>query len=614
MIRKIELLAPAKNLECAIEAINHGADAVYMGAPAYSARYSAGVSLEDIAAAVVYAHQFDVKIYIAINTILTDSELVDAEAMIWKLYHIGVDALIIQDMGITRLHLPPIALHASTQVDNRDVEKIAFLEAVGFTQIVLARELTISQIKEVAQRSPIALECFVHGALCVSYSGQCYISQALTGRSANRGTCAQYCRLPYTLKDANGQVLAQDKHLLSLKDLHRAGDLEALIDAGVTSFKIEGRLKDLSYVKNITAYYRQCLDKIIAANSGLQRASLGLSTVSFTPDPYKSFNRGLTPYQLDRDKADIASVDSPKSYGKMVGWAYRVGADAVEVEQLQEPLHNGDGVCFINEQGQMEGFRVNKALSYDSQRATQRLYPLDMPRLLGRKQLYRNLDIEFEKQLSKPTAIRRVGLYIALSESDQGYVLTLTDDQGIEVSHQIDIAKSQAHKPQSTRIIQELSKVGDTIFDIQDIKLSLCADYFIPASILSQSKREALSKLMEQRKQHYTAPAPFVAGSRSARYPYMRLDYRANIHNREAAAFYQQHGVEHIEYSFESQTRKQVPLMFTKHCLKYYFGWCPKQPHLSDYTAPAEPLSLHYKDTMVTLSFDCRSCMMVVEW
>ena len=396
--RKIELLAPAKNLVCGIEAVNHGADAVYIGAPKFGARAAATNSLEDIRRLTEYAHLYCVRVYVTVNTILRDEELVETERMIGELYRIGVDALIVQDMGITRLNIPPIPLHASTQMDNRTVGKVRFLAEAGFRQVVLARELSLDEIASIHQACPdVPLEVFVHGALCVSYSGQCYVSQACFGRSANRGECAQFCRLPFSLVDADGKTIVRDKHLLSLKDMNQSDLLEQLLDAGATSLKIEGRLKDVGYVKNVTAAYRQKLDAIFARRREYVRASSGISRFHFRPQLNKSFNRGFTHYFLEGRTEDIGSPDSPKSLGEEMGTLKEQRDGWLSVSGVK-PFHNGDGVCFLDEQGRLQGFRVNRVVD-------NRIFPAgEVSRIPLRTRLYRNFDQEFEKLLARKSA------------------------------------------------------------------------------------------------------------------------------------------------------------------------------------------------------------------
>ena len=418
--RKIELLAPAKNLECGIEAINHGADAVYIGAPKFGARAAAVNSLEDIEALVKHAHLYNARIYVTVNTILKEEELQETEEMIHALYRIGVDALIVQDMGITQLNLPPIPLHASTQMDNRTPEKVKFLKEAGFRQVVLARELSLREIKKIHDTCPeVPLEVFVHGALCVSYSGQCYVSQACFGRSANRGECAQFCRLPFSLVDSDGKVMVKDKHLLSLKDLNQSDELEQLLDAGASSFKIEGRLKDVSYVKNVTAAYRQKLDAIFAHRQEYVRASSGTCRFDFRPQLDKSFSRGFTHYFLHGRDKEIFSFDTPKSLGEEMGTMKEARGNYLTVAGLKS-FNNGDGVCYIDEQGRLQGFRINRVDG-------NKLYPQEMPQIKPRTRLYRNFDQEFERILSRKSAERKLSVSILLADNNFGFPLTLTD-------------------------------------------------------------------------------------------------------------------------------------------------------------------------------------------
>ena len=402
VLRKIELLAPARNLECGIEAVNHGADAVYIGAPKFGARAAATNSMDDIGRLTDYAHLYGVRIYVTVNTILKDEELKETEDMIWELYRRGVDALIVQDMGLTRLNLPPIPLHASTQMDNRTAGKVRFLAEAGFRQVVLARELSLDEIAAIHKTCPdTPLEVFVHGALCVSYSGQCYASQACFGRSANRGECAQFCRLPFSLVDADGRVVVKDKHLLSLKDMNRLDMLEQLLDAGVTSLKIEGRLKDVAYVKNVTAAYSQRLDAILKRRKEYVRASSGTCRLDFRPQPEKSFSRGFTHYFLEGRGEDIASFDTPKSLGEAMGTLKEQRGGWVSVAGVK-PFHNGDGVCYLDEQGRLQGFRINRVEG-------NKLFPAgNVVRIRPRTPLFRNLDQEFERALARKSAERKI--------------------------------------------------------------------------------------------------------------------------------------------------------------------------------------------------------------
>ena len=450
--RPIELLAPAKNLECGIEAINHGADAVYIGAPRFGARAAAGNSLEDIAALVQHAHVYNARIYVTVNTILRDEELKDTEAMIWDLYRAGVDALIIQDMGITRLNLPPIPLHASTQMDNRTVQKVKFLVDVGFRQVVLARELTLDEIAKIHAACPdTLLEVFVHGALCVSYSGQCYVSQACFGRSANRGECAQFCRLGFDMVDADGKVIARNKHLLSLKDMNQSENLEALLDAGASSLKIEGRLKDVSYVKNVTAYYRQKLDAILKRRKEYIRASSGTVKLAFRPQLDKSFSRGFTDYFVHGRNPGIFSFDTPKSLGEEVGTVKEIRGNYLTVAGVKS-FSNGDGLCYLDERGKLCGFRVNRVDG-------NKLYPQEMPRVKPKTRLYRNFDQEFERVMQKKSAERKIAVTLRLEENNFGFTLSVADEDDNRISLAMPREKELARTPQLENLKNQLSKL-----------------------------------------------------------------------------------------------------------------------------------------------------------
>ena len=454
--RTIELLAPARNLACGLAAVDHGADAVYIGAPRFGARAAATNTTEEIGQLVEYAHRFGVRIYVTLNTILRDDELNEATDLVWQLYRLGVDALIVQDMSLLRLPLPPIPLHASTQMDNRTPQKVQFLQQAGFRQVVLARELSLQQIRAIHQTCPqVALEVFVHGALCVSYSGQCYASQACFGRSANRGECAQFCRLPFTLVDADGRVVSRDKHLLSLRDMNRMERLEELLDAGVTSLKIEGRLKEVSYVKNITAAYRRKLDELFARRLEYQAASWGRVTTTFTPQADKSFSRGFTSYYLDGRGEEVASMDTPKSMGELMGTLKEQRQGMLTVTGVK-PFHNGDGACFLNERGEMQGFRINRV-------ENGRLYPAaPLPRIKPRTPIYRNYDQEFEKQLDRKSSERKIALSWSLWDLPTGFVLQATDATGRRAALRFEAEKQRANTPQEEPIRRQLTRLGDT--------------------------------------------------------------------------------------------------------------------------------------------------------
>ena len=599
--RPIELLAPAKNLECGLEAINHGTDAVYIGAPRFGARAAAGNSLEDIAELVKYAHLYRVRIYVTVNTILRDEELKETEDMIWDLYRIGVDALIVQDMGITRLNLPPIPLHASTQMDNRTPEKVKFLTEAGFRQVVLARELSLDEISRIHQTCPdTPLEVFVHGALCVSYSGQCYVSQACYGRSANRGECAQFCRLGFNLVDADGKAIARNKHLLSLKDMNQSENLEALLDAGASSLKIEGRLKEVSYVKNVTAYYRQKLDAILKRRKEYVRASSGTVKLAFKPQPEKSFSRGFTDYFLHGRNPGIFSFDTPKSLGEEVGFVKEIRGNYLTVAGVK-PFSNGDGLCYLDEQGRLQGFRVNRV-------ENNKLFPQEMPRLKPKTRLYRNYDQEFEKVMQKKSAERKISVSICLEENNFGFTLSMADEDKNQISLVLPREKELARVPQADNLRNQLGKLGNTPFELNTIELRLTDNWFIPSSELADLRRRAVEKLLEARRITYPQErARWVETNHT--FPAKELTYLENVMNHEAEAFYRQHGVERVAPAFEKEQPKDAVLMFCKHCIRYSMGWCPTHHRVrSPYR---EPFFLVSSDgRRFRLQFDCKVCQM----
>lgn len=601
--RKIELLAPAKNLECGIAAIDHGADAVYIGAPKFGARAAAVNSLEDIAALVEYAHLYNARIYVTVNTILKDEELQETEKMIWALFRAGVDALIVQDMGITGLNLPPIPLHASTQMDNRTVEKVRFLADAGFRQVVLARELSLREISKIHEACPdVPLEIFVHGALCVSYSGQCYVSQACFGRSANRGECAQFCRLPFSLVDAEGRVIVKDKHLLSLKDLNQSDELEALLDAGASSFKIEGRLKDVSYVKNVTAAYRRKLDAIFARRKEYARASSGSCRYAFNPQLDKSFSRGFTHYYLHGRTKDVFSFDTPKSLGEEMGTMKEARGNYLTVAGLKS-FNNGDGVCYIDEQGRLQGFRINRVEG-------NKLYPQEMPRIKPRTVLYRNFDQEFEKILVRKSSERRIAVSVRLTDTPFGFALTLTDEDDNSVTLSLAREKEPARTPQEENLKTQLAKFGNTPFEAVRIDIDFAGNWFLPASVLADFRRQAVEKLISARRINYRREL-FVLKPTAHAFPQSTLTYLGNVMNAQAVSFYAGHGVASIAPAFERAPAEKAVLMFCKHCLRYSMGWCPvHQRERSPYREPYYLVSTDGK--RFRLEFDCKNYQMKV--
>ena len=616
--RKIELLAPAKNLECGIEAVNHGADAVYIGAPKFGARAAAVNSLEDIAALAEYAHLYNVRVYVTVNTILKEEELAETERMIWDLYRIGVDALIVQDMGITRLNLPPIPLHGSTQMDNRTPEKVRFLTDAGFRQVVLARELSLHEIRNIHEACPeTPLEVFVHGALCVSYSGQCYVSQACFGRSANRGECAQFCRLPFSLVDADGKTIVRDKHLLSLKDLNQSEVLEDLLDAGASSLKIEGRLKDVSYVKNVTAAYRQKLDAIFARRREYVRASSGSCRFDFVPQLDKSFSRGFTHYFLQGREREISSFDTPKSLGEEMGTMKEQRGNYLTVAGVK-PFHNGDGVCFLDEQGRLKGFRINRVDG-------NKLYPAgEVPRIKPRTRLYRNFDQEFERILSRKSAERKIGIEWELADTPSGFALTAADEDGNRVTLSFPCSKELARTPQQEHLRTQLGKLGNTPFEVvalggmddtsvkaaPAVVINLSHNWFIPASVIADWRRQVTDRLIAARRITYRRELHVWKPTRHC-FPMKSLTYLGNVMNTSARSFYLEHGAVSVEPAYEKQAVPEAVLMFCKHCLRYSMGWCPT--HQKGHSPYREPYYLVGTDgKRFRLTFDCKNCQMKV--
>ncbi|MEL4425589.1 U32 family peptidase [Shewanella indica] len=608
---KLELMAPAKNADFGIEAIRHGADAVYIGGPAFGARHTAGNSIEDITRLCEFAHKYHAQVFVTINTILLDDELEEARRLIWAVYEAGADAIIVQDLGLLELDLPPIALHASTQMDNRVPAKVAFLEHVGFSQVVLARELSLSQIRAVAAETKMRLEFFIHGALCVAYSGQCYISEAYTDRSANRGECSQQCRMPGNLKTRQGDIIASNDHMLSLKDNNQTDNLEALIDAGIRSFKIEGRLKDLSYVKNVTAHYRQQLDAIMARRPEFEPSSHGRCSYSFTPDPDKSFNRGKTDYFVNERKADIGDFRTPKYLGIEVGKVSKIGKDFIQVDSDTE-FHNGDGLGFFAANYQkarlsddkLTGFRVNRAEGNT-------LYLKNMPKdLYVGATLYRNKDQAFEALLAKESAERTLLLDFSLSNTQTGLALTAADRHGHQATVTADFEKQQAKDIGRNResLGKHLAKLGNSDFRLGQVDLGDAEAVFVPASIINGLRRDAVAALDEARIQGYQRPTPWIRDD-SARFPQRSLTYLGNVANQKAKDFYTRHGVVSIRDAYEVRPVKgDAPLMITKHCIRYSYNMCPKEvPGIK-----AEPLEMELGGKQFKLVFDCHKCEMLL--
>ena len=615
----LELLSPAKTAAIGREAILHGADAVYIGGPSFGARDKAGNSIDDIAGLVQFAHRFHAKIYVTLNTILHDAELEAARKLAWDCWNAGVDALIVQDMGLLELDLPPIDLHASTQCDIRTPEKASFFSNVGFSQIVLARELTIDEIARVRSAVPAdtIIEHFIHGALCVAYSGQCYISHAHTGRSANRGDCSQACRLPYTLEDAQGRVVAFEKHLLSVKDNNQSANLLALIAAGVRSFKIEGRYKDAPYVKNITGHYRRLLDEILDERSDLAHASSGRVKLAFTPDPDKTFHRGATDYFSRGRQVDIGAFDTPTFAGTLLGTVSKIGPDWFDIETAQA-MANGDGLNYMYKR-ETRGIRANKVQQMGS---GWRVWPNEkITELVGLRvglEIKRNSDHAWEMVLSKKSAERKIGIRAWLSETPDGFSLMLSDEEGIEATATIVQEKRLAQQPGTAeqKLREQLDRFGSTDFALGEIRIEWSQPWFVPSSALNQLRRDAVAALESARLAAYVRLPRKAAVEPPVQYPEESLSFLANVYNRAAQDFYRKHGVQLIAAAYEAHEEAgEVPLMITRHCIRYSLSLCPKQAKGVTGVqgqVRAEPMMLVNGSEKLRLEFDCRNCEMHV--
>lgn len=616
----IELLSPAKNIETAKQAILHGADAVYIGGPQFGARHNAGNSLQDIESLMQFAHLFYAKVYVTLNTILHDNELNLAQTLITQLYEIGVDALIIQDMGILMLDIPPIDLHASTQMDIRTTEKAKFLADVGFSQLVVARELSLPDVTDIAAKTDATIEYFIHGALCVAFSGQCYISHAQTGRSANRGDCSQACRLPYTLKDEQGQIIAHQKHLLSMKDNNQSEHLFELINAGVRSFKIEGRYKDVGYVKNVTAFYRQKLDAILSERADLNAASSGRVEYQFIPDAARSFNRGSTDYFIRGRQYDIGAFDSPKSIGMPIGKVLSVNKSTIDIETSQT-LHNGDGLNLLIDR-EMVGFSVNNVEKIAEH--CFRIFPNEMPKdihlAIPPMRINRNFDHQWQQRLLKESSKRKIKIDIIAHFSKEMLSLVATCREGnaqiIRVHLDINDTFAIADKPEQAKesVIKGLSKLGQTIYRANNVTINGDLMPFIPSAQLNQIRRDLIDTLTNERLKSRQRNERKSESNSKPIYPHSALSFLANVYNQKAKAFYYDHGVELIENAYEAhEVKDNAPLMITKHCLRYSFKLCPKQVFKeTGAKIKATPLSLLNNNEQLTLKFNCKPCEMEV--
>jgi collagenase-like PrtC family protease len=591
-MHEIELLAPARDLECGTAAIDCGADAVYIGAPKFGAREDAGNSLQDIAGLVEHAHRYWARVYVTLNTLLFDDELPQAEQLVGELHAIGIDGLIIQDTGLLELDLPPIPLIASTQMHNNTPEKVAFLEKVGFSRAILARELDIDQIKAIREQTSLELECFIHGSLCVGYSGQCYLSYALGGRSGNRGQCAQPCRKPYSLLDSDGKTLVRNSHLLSLKDLNLSDHLSELIAAGVSSFKIEGRLKDRAYVSNVVAFYRARLDEL-----GVRKSSSGTSEPGFAPDPSKTFNRDRTTHFLHGVGEKVGRPSTPKMVGEEIGRVISAGQRFVKIDSAVQ-LHPGDGICFFDRLGDLRGTVVNEV--------RETMFAPDKPQgIEAGTVIYRNHDHEFLTRLKKATPQRLIGVGLTLRETPDGLALSAVDEDGNSAEFAVQCEKAIAEKPEQAleNARRQLAKTGGTEFACREVAIELAQPLFIPMSSLNALRRGAMEELSRVR----SANRPVRTGgavSNDAPYPVQTLTFEGNVLNKLAEAFYRRHGVTEIEPAAESgldlSGRK---VMTTKYCLRHQLGMCGQDAPLTLVDAEGHRLEVR---------FDCARCGMEI--
>ena len=677
-IAHIELLAPARDLTTGIEAIRHGADAVYIGAPKFGARAAAGNSVDDIRQLVDFAHIYNVKVYVTLNTILYDPELDEAQRLMEELADAGVDALIVQDMALVsskcKVRSAKLRLHASTQMDNRTAEKVAWLRDLGFEQVVLARELTLEEIREIHKRVPdVRLEVFVHGAICVSYNGQCYASQHCFGRSANRGECAQFCRMPFDLIEGQGakgkgqgeRILVRQKHLLSLRDMNRSDDLEALLDAGARSLKIEGRLKDVGYVKNVVAYYRQRLDEIFRRRPEYRRSSLGHETIAFTPNPAKSFNRLFTNYFLHGRTPDMANIHTPKSMGEAIGYA-EVKDEGLRMKSGGIRVNNGDGLCYINKEGKLVGFRINRVegnkiypansngnpspftlppSSFILHPSSFTLHPSPFPLHPSSFTLhpspltphpspfllYRNHDQEFEQQLSRPTAVRKVDVRWLLKEVPEGFLLRLTREDGETTEQTFEYPHELARSPQTAQIERQLSRLGDTPYEATGVDIQMSQNWFIPGSVLGEWRRLLTGGKEQEVRGKRNVLAPLNTSQQDELSSYLlpptsylqeSLSYLSNVANHQARQFYLDHGAKQVEWAMEVDPKGagEEPLIMTcRYCIRYELGMCRRRMKNEELRMKnggendEGQIFLRLADgRRFRLRFDCRKCQMEV--
>ena len=590
MKKKIELLSPAKDVEVGMAAINHGADAVYIGGPDFGAREKASNTIEDIERLCRHAALYDAKVYVTLNTLLYENELERAQEMAYDCWNAGVDALIIQDMRLIQLDLPPIPLHASTQCDNLTLEKVQQLEQLGFSQVVLGRELSLKEIQEIREKTAVPLEFFVHGALCVSHSGQCYLSQYIGNRSANRGACAQPCRLPWDLLDENGKVLMRNRHLLCLKDLNNSAHLEELIDAGITSFKIEGRMKDADYVKNVTAYYRQNLDKIINQRTDLEQASRGHCNYSFEVNLEKSFNRGFTDFFINGRQKGIGSPFTPKSMGEYIGEVSWCNPLRMEID-TDKTLHNGDGLCFLNQDNELVGLRADVVqLGRDGVHTVSTNRPHGAYRSA---KIYRNYDIEWQKQVDASTGNRKIDIDLTLAETEMGYEMIAACRDAMNcVSTRFDVDKITANNPEKAteNIRKKALQWGDTAFNPVNLELKFAEPRLIPASILGEMKRDLVAKLTNELIENHRNNRPCRDVPRNV----SDCDTESCLRDVSGNVFTDPDDI-------------PAHLMTCHHCIRYANGLCSKETGQK-----ATPMFIRNGSNTFRLEFDCRNCIMYV--
>ena len=609
MSTPLELLAPAGNREIGEAAIDHGADAVYIGAPQFSARAQAGQALEEIEKLVQYAHFFHARVYVALNTILKEEEIPLALEIIRSVDAIGADGLILQDMGLLELDLPPIPIIASTQTHNTTPEKVKFLEDVGFQRVILARELSVKEIKTIREQTSVELETFVHGALCVCYSGQCYMSQFASGRSANRGVCSQPCRHTYSMKDGNGKTVISNRHLLSLRDMNRLDSIPELAAAGITSFKIEGRYKDVDYVKNITAAYRLALDSLIQENAAYRRASSGNCHFNFKPDPDKTFNRGYTPYYLKKHKEKPASMNTPKSMGQFIGKVEYIGQNYFQIKN--HDLQNGDGLCFFKQDETLAGCRVDRV-------DQENIYPNSMNDLTVDTIIFRNFDSAFSRILKQSFHCRSIFIDIEFRQDQNGVRIMIRDEDNTTVEHWENVPFEAARNPELAHdnIEKQLRRTGDTPYQVRTVIIRPEQPGFLSLSFLNEIRRTALTKLTEERTNIYKRPSAAIV-SNSVPYPEKELDYHANVLNSYAKKFYERHGAKISEKAWEFSEDsltvefEEKTVMTTRYCILYQLDACPKSGKQLNKDLK-QPLRIFDRGHSYRLEFNCSDCQMLI--